>query len=87
MFKSASYNRTVASNKDDAVELTLYRTSVTRTNSQKPVGNPEAQVELGNASPVTKEVSFMSTIYILLYVRYTTGRLIFCCLPADSKIK
>lgn len=60
MFKSANCNNTVASNKDDAVELTLYRTSGAHTNSQKPVSDPVAQAELGDASPATREVSFLS---------------------------
>ncbi|XP_052454236.1 NADPH oxidase 5 isoform X1 [Carassius gibelio] len=57
MFKSASCNNTVASNKDDAVELTLYRTSRTHPNSQKPVGDPVAQAELGDVSLATKELT------------------------------
>ncbi|KAF4094902.1 NADPH oxidase 5 [Onychostoma macrolepis] len=57
MFKSASCNNTVASNKDDAVELTLYQTSRTHTNSQKPVSDPVAQAELGDATPATRELT------------------------------
>ncbi len=90
MFKSANCNNTVASNKDDAVELTLYRTSGTHTNSQKPVSDPVAQAELGDASPATREVSFLSEqsrTYVLLYMRFTLARLIFYCLPAYSKIE
>lgn len=75
----------MASNKDDAVELTLYRTSRTHTNSQKPVADPVAQAELGDVSLATREVSFI--IDVLLYIRYTLARLTFCCLPAYSEIK
>ncbi|KTF83188.1 hypothetical protein cypCar_00007145 [Cyprinus carpio] len=57
LFKSASCNNSVASNKDDAVELTLYRTSRTHTNSQKPVPDPVAQAELGDVSLATRELT------------------------------
>lgn len=44
----------MASNKDDDVELTLYQSSGTRTDSQKP--DPVTQAELGDVCLGTREV-------------------------------
>ncbi|KAA0724607.1 NADPH oxidase 5 [Triplophysa tibetana] len=51
--QSTIRSRTVASNKDDDVELTLYQSSGTRMDSQKP--DPVAQAELGDVCLGTRE--------------------------------
>ncbi|TRY87221.1 hypothetical protein DNTS_031739 [Danionella cerebrum] len=57
--QALSCSGTVASEKDDDVELTMYRTNGTRKNSkcENPVCDPAAQAELGDASSATKELT------------------------------
>lgn len=51
-----SCHETVASNEDNAIELTLYRKNGVRSGSQRPNPDLRAQVELGDMPPVTREV-------------------------------
>lgn len=56
----------VASNEDNAIELTLYRKNGVRPSSQTPNPDLGVQVELGDVPPVTREVisTGQKSIYI-----------------------
>lgn len=47
---------TVATNEDNAIELTLYRKNGVRPSSQRPTPDVGVQVESGDVPPVAKEV-------------------------------
>lgn len=51
-----SSHGTVASNEDNAIELTLYRKNGVRSGSQRQNPDLGVQVELGDMPPVTREV-------------------------------
>ncbi|KAM9496632.1 NADPH oxidase 5 [Clarias gariepinus] len=57
LFKSVGCGGTVASNEDNAIELTLYRKNGVRPGSQRPNPDIGVQVELGDVAPVTREIS------------------------------
>ncbi|KAI5614848.1 NADPH oxidase 5 [Silurus asotus] len=55
LFKSVSGGETVASNEDNAIELTSYRKNGVQPGSQKPNPDLGVEVELGEVPPVTRE--------------------------------
>ncbi|MCI4382014.1 hypothetical protein PGIGA_G00258690 [Pangasianodon gigas] len=57
LFKSVGCGGTVASNEDNAIELTLYRKNGVRSSSQRPNPDHGVQVELEDMPPVTREIS------------------------------
>lgn len=62
LFKSVVCGGSVASNEDNAIELTLYRKNGVRPNSQRPNPDSGVQVELGDGPPGTREVIFYPTL-------------------------
>ncbi|XP_017341623.1 NADPH oxidase 5 isoform X2 [Ictalurus punctatus] len=57
LFKSVDCGGSVASNEDNAIELTLYRKNGVRPSSQTPNPDLGVQVELGDVPQVTREIS------------------------------
>ncbi|KAK1789696.1 hypothetical protein P4O66_015590 [Electrophorus voltai] len=57
LFKSMSCDGTVASNEDNAVELTMYRKSGTRSAHQRPYPDLAVQTEQGDAPLATRDIT------------------------------
>lgn len=62
LFKSVGCGGTVASNGDNAIELTLYRKNGVRPSSQRPNPDFGVQVELGDGPSGAREVIIILTI-------------------------